>query len=59
MIVVPLTYILPYLFNMGTDGVFAAEPISNVVGGTACFVTMLLTVRKMDPKRAGLTYIHF
>ena len=59
MIVVPLTYILPYLFNMGTDGVFAAEPISNVVGGTACFVTMPLTVRKMDPKRAGLTYIHF
>lgn len=52
MIVVPLTYILPYLFNMGTDGVFAAEPISNVVGGTACFVTMLFTVRKMDPKRA-------
>ena len=52
MIVVPLTYILPYLFKMGTDGVFAAEPISNVVGGTACFVTMLFTVRKMDPKRA-------
>ena len=46
-IVVPLTYMLPYLFKMGTDGVFAAEPISNVVGGTACFVTMLFTVRKM------------
>jgi hypothetical protein len=38
---------LPYLFHMGTDGVFAAEPISNVIGGTACFVTMLFTVRKM------------
>lgn len=46
-IVVPLTYMLPYLFHMGTDGVFAAEPISNVIGGTACFVTMLFTVRKM------------
>ncbi len=46
-IVVPLTYMLPYLFGMGTDGVFAAEPISNVVGGTACFVTMLFTVRQM------------
>ena len=46
-IVVPLTYILPYFFHMGTDGVFAAEPISNVIGGTACFVTMLFTVRKM------------
>ncbi|MBR1642863.1 MAG: MATE family efflux transporter [Butyrivibrio sp.] len=46
-IVVPLTYMLPYFFHMGTDGVFAAEPISNVIGGTACFVTMLFTVRKM------------
>ena len=43
-IVVPLTYILPYVFNMGTNGVFAAEPISNVVGGSACFITMLFTV---------------
>ena len=47
-IVVPLTYLLPYLFNMGTDGVFAAEPISNVIGGCACFITMLLTVKKME-----------
>ncbi len=47
MIVVPLTYILPYLFHMGTDGVFAAEPISNVIGGLACFITMLLTVRNI------------
>ena len=46
-IVVPLTYILPYMFHMGTDGVFAAEPISNVIGGCACFVTMLITVHKM------------
>ena len=44
-IVVSLTYILPYVFGMGTDGVFAAEPISNVIGGSACFITMLLTVR--------------
>ena len=44
VIVVPLTYILPYVFHMGTDGVFLAEPVSNVIGGTACFVTMLLTI---------------
>jgi Na+-driven multidrug efflux pump len=43
-IVVTLTYALPYMFHMGTDGVFAAEPISNVVGGLACFITMLFTV---------------
>ena len=43
-IVVPLTYLLPYMFHMGTDGVFLAEPVSNVIGGTMCFITMLLTV---------------
>jgi len=43
-IVVPLTYILPYSFGMGTDGVFMAEPVSNVIGGSLCFVTMLGTV---------------
>ena len=44
VIVVPLTILLPRLFGLGTTGVFMAEPISNVIGGTACFVTMLLTV---------------
>jgi hypothetical protein len=29
---------------MGTDGVFAAEPVSNVLGGLACFITMLVVV---------------
>ena len=43
-IVVPLTFLLPYVLHMGTDGVFLAEPISNVIGGTACFLTMLATV---------------
>ena len=42
-IVVPLTYLLPYVFKMGTHGVFLAEPVSNVIGGSLCFVTMLLT----------------
>lgn len=44
VIVVPLTFLLPYVFGMGTDGVFAAEPVSNVIGGLLCFITMLLTV---------------
>lgn len=42
-IVAPLTILLPAL-GWGVDGVFYAEPISNVVGGLACFLTMLLTV---------------
>lgn len=44
IIVVPLTIILPKIAGLGTDGVFLAEPISNVIGGTACFLTMLVTV---------------
>lgn len=44
IIVVPLTILLPMIGNLGTDGVFWAEPVSNVLGGTACFVTMMLTV---------------
>lgn len=44
ILVVPLTILLPRLFGLGTDGVFMAEPISNVVGGLACFITMLCTV---------------
>lgn len=44
LIVVPLTYILPNIAGLGVDGVYWAEPISNLVGGVACFVTMSLTV---------------
>lgn len=43
-IVIPLTLLLPKIFSLGTKGVFLAEPISNFIGGTACFVTMLLLV---------------
>lgn len=42
-IVAPLTLLLPAL-GWGVDGVFWAEPISNVMGGLACFITMWLTV---------------
>ena len=44
IIVFPLTVILPHFWGLGTDGVFLAEPISNFIGGTACYATMLLTV---------------
>lgn len=40
-IVVPLTLLLPHIANLGVTGVFLAEPISNVVGGLASFITML------------------
>jgi len=43
VIVVPLTLLLPRL-GFGVEGVFLAEPISNIVGGLCCFTTMWLTV---------------
>ena len=43
-IVVPLTYLMPYALHMGTRGVFLAEPVSNIIGGSLCFITMLCTV---------------
>jgi len=44
VIVLPLIFILPNLFGLGVFGVFWSEPISDVLGGSACFITMLLTV---------------
>ena len=44
IIVIPLILILPAVFNLGTTGILMAEPISNFIGGTACFGTMMLTV---------------
>lgn len=43
ILVIPLTMLLPGL-GFGTDGVFMAEPVSNLIGGLACFITMILTV---------------
>ncbi len=43
VIVVPLTLLLPAM-GLGVKGVFLAEPISNIIGGTACYLTMRRTV---------------
>lgn len=44
ILVVPLTFILPHICGLGVDGVFLAEPISNVIGGCASFTTMMIVV---------------
>ncbi len=44
VIVVPLTFLLPYVGNLGAKGVFIAEPVSNVLGGSACFLAMIFMV---------------
>lgn len=43
IIVVPLTICLP-MAGFGVDGVFLAEPISNAIGGLACYITMRRTI---------------
>lgn len=43
VIVAPLTILLPTL-GFGVNGVFLAEPISNAIGGLACFVTMYFSL---------------
>jgi len=48
VIVAPLTILLPKL-GFGVDGVFLAEPISNAIGGLACFITMWFTVYRKLP----------
>jgi Na+-driven multidrug efflux pump len=49
IIVVPLTILLPRM-GYGVNGVYMAEAISNLIGGTACALAMYLTVyRKFPP----------
>lgn len=45
IIVAPLTLLLPRI-GFGVLGVFMAEPISNVIGGLASYITMRLTIYK-------------
>ena len=44
LLVTPLLLLLPRLWGMGAYGVFAAEPVSDIIGGAACFITMMCTV---------------
>lgn len=49
VIVAPLTVLLP-MVGFGVNGVFWAEPISNAIGGLACFVTMWCVVYRRLPE---------
>lgn len=46
IIVAPLTLLLPRYIHPAINGVFLAEPISNFIGGAACFFTMLFVLRR-------------
>ncbi|MBO6010222.1 MAG: MATE family efflux transporter [Oscillospiraceae bacterium] len=55
ILVIPLIIFLPRLFGLGVYGVFAAEPVSDVLGGLACFLTMYFTVWRKLPKEGNDT----
>ena len=52
IIVVPLTLLLPRL-GLGVLGVLIAEPVSNVIGGTASYITMRMTVYRRIKNEIG------
>ena len=54
-LIIPLTLLLPQLFGLGADGVFLAEPMSELIGGTACFITMLRTAWKELGSQPNIT----
>ena len=56
ILVTPLVILLPRLFGLGSSGVFWAEAISQFVGASACFITMLFTVRKEINKEQQLNF---
>ena len=41
---IPLILLLPHLWNLGIYGVLAAEPVTNIIGGLACYLTMQYVV---------------
>ena len=48
VIAIPLVLILPGL-GYGVNGIFMAEPVSDVIGGLASFITMYLTLYRKLP----------
>ena len=44
ILVVPLALILPYFMTPKVAGIFWAEPVSNIIGGSASFLAMYFTL---------------
>jgi putative MATE family efflux protein len=52
VLVMPLVILLPRIGGLGTTGVFLSEPISELIGGIACFTTMMVVVWRRELKGA-------
>jgi len=44
MLGIPLMFLLPYVFGLGANGVYTAEPITDTIAGIASMSTLFLTV---------------
>lgn len=44
IILMPLILLMPAITGLGADGVFWAEPVSQLLGGSACYAVMFFTV---------------
>ncbi len=44
IVLLPLILLMPSITGLGAEGIFWAEPVSQIIGGTACYTAMYLTV---------------
>ncbi len=44
IILIPIIKWMPSITGLGADGVFWAEPVSELIGASACYITMYFTV---------------
>ena len=44
IILLPLILLMPAITGLGADGIFWAEPVSQILGASACYITMYFTV---------------
>jgi hypothetical protein len=45
---------MPAITGLGADGIFWAEPVSQFLGGSACYITMYFTVYRKLGKAGRL-----
>lgn len=48
ILVIPLALLLPRIASLGVYGVFLSEPVSDIVGGGICYLTMWFTVYRKE-----------
>ena len=54
IILVPMILLMPTITGLGADGIFWAEPVSQLLGGTACYTAMYFTVYRQLGKKERL-----